>query len=197
MCVFGENNNFAEERPCNAAVVNPKPDKVMSAGEAECLGLRVGGEARRRRDLIWTPRKSPQGYYFPLLVYYNQHFISADYEELLTITGRASPGPPPPPARAVWPCHTLHDKCVLFFRHRRDEEAPPRRRRRRRRWRIPPSRRTRTRPRTHMRNCPAAALIFTTDTTYICCIIFIVYRVARKEFTFSSLSLSLSLNIYI
>lgn len=111
------------------------------------------------RDLIWTPRKSPQGYYFPLLVYYNQHFISADYEELFAITGRATPSSttrprlrrtaPNPP---VVP-HTFHDKCVLFFLRRR--------------------RVTKKLPRgggggefhpfrvlAHMRNCPAAVHLY-------------------------------------
>lgn len=60
--------------------------------------------ARGRRDLIWTPRKSPQGYYFPLLVYYDQHFISADYEELFTVTGPRRPS-----------YRILHNKCVLFL----------------------------------------------------------------------------------
>lgn len=47
-------------------------------GERKSVDARVGFNL--------DARKSPQGYYFPLLVYYDQHFISADYEELFAIT---------------------------------------------------------------------------------------------------------------
>lgn len=76
--------------------------------DAGWVGARAGATGMWV-DLIWTTGKSPQGYYFSLLVYYNQHFISADYEELLAIhnfegdpTPRPpSPVPPSPPTNPV------------------------------------------------------------------------------------------------
>lgn len=96
---------------CRAASVKFLYGETNS--EDDRARLAAEDEWRAGRDLIWTPRKSPQGYYFPLLVYYNQHFISADYEELFNIT--TGPHAPPFISSPRPDSHILHNKCVLFF----------------------------------------------------------------------------------
>lgn len=96
---------------CRAASVKFLYGETNS--EDDRARLAAEDEWRAGRDLIWTPRKSPQGYYFPLLVYYNQHFISADYEELFNIT--TGPHAPLSYLPSLSDSHILHNKCVLFF----------------------------------------------------------------------------------